>query len=523
MSEVEAKVVRRGASAARRASRAAPLPDNLRPVSPGMSGGRYKPLTDGEVLRIHHAALDVLENIGLADATPSGIEYMTNAGAKMTPEGRLIFPRSLVEDTVACAARHFVLHGQDAKHDMEPWDSRVYFGTAGAAVHMVDARTGGYRDSTTKDLYDIARVVDALEHLHFYQRSIVCRELVTAFELDVNTAYACVSGTSKHVGTSWVQPSHVEASLAMFHWMAGGEEKWRARPFVSQSNCFVVPPLKFAYDACLCLETAVRGGMPVLLLSAGQAGATAPAALATALVQEVAECLAGLVYVNSIKRGAPAIFGTWCFVSDLRTGAMSGGSPEQALLSAASAQLSRFYDLTGGTASGMSDAKLPDMQAGYEKGYNHALVGNAGANLIYESAGMLASLLGFTMEGLIIDNDIIGAVQRTIKGINVSDESLSLDTIRNVCLNGPGHYLGSDQTLQLMQKEYIYPTVGDRTSPNEWLDQGRPTVIDRAARKLSSILASHYPTHIPESVDAAIRARLPIKLPRAAMRPDSGS
>ena len=100
-----------------------------------------------------------------------------------------------------------------------------------------------------------------------------------------------------------------------------------------------MPPLKFAYDACLCLEVAVRGGMPVLLLSAGQAGATAPAALATALVQEVAECLAGLVYVNSIKRGAPAIFGTWCFVSDLRTGAMSGGSPEQALLSSASAQL----------------------------------------------------------------------------------------------------------------------------------------------------------------------------------------
>jgi trimethylamine--corrinoid protein Co-methyltransferase len=488
-----------------------------------MPGGRYTPLSDAEVLRIHRAALDVLENIGLADATPGGIEYMTKAGAKMTPAGRLIFPRALVEDTVARAARRFVLHGQDAKHDMEPWDSRVYFGTAGAAVHIVDARTGAYRDSTTKDLYDIARVVDTLDHIHFYQRSVVCRELVTSFELDVNTAYACVSGTTKHVGTSWVQPAHVEASLEMFRFIAGGEDKWRARPFVSQSNCFVVPPLKFAYDACLCLETAVLGGMPVLLLSAGQAGATAPAALATALVQEVAECLAGLVYVNAIKPGAPAIFGTWCFVSDLRTGAMSGGSPEQALLSAASAQLSRFYDLTGGTASGMSDAKLPDMQAGYEKGYNHALVGNAGANLIYESAGMLASLLGFSMEGLIIDNDVIGAVQRTIKGIDVSDESLSLETIRKVCLEGPGHYLGSDQTLQLMQKEYIYPSVGDRSSPNAWLEEGRPSIVDHAARKLASILASHYPTHIPESVDAVIRERLPIRLARAAMRPEADS
>jgi trimethylamine--corrinoid protein Co-methyltransferase len=519
MSEVESKVARGGARAARRAARSAPLPDSLRPVRPGMPGGRYKPLEDSDVLRIHHAALDVLEKIGLADATPSGVDYMTKAGAILNSAGRLIFPRALVEDTVARAARHFVLHGQDPKHDMEPWGSRVYFGTAGAAVHIVDAKTGVYRDSTTKDLYDIARVVDTLEHLHFYQRSVVCREVATPLEMDINTAYASVAGTTKHVGTSWVQPQHVEASLEMFHLMAGSEDKWRARPFVSQSNCFVVPPLKFAYDACLCLETAVRGGMPVLLLSAGQAGATAPAALASALVQEVAECLAGLVYVNAVKPGAPAIFGTWCFVSDLRTGAMSGGSPEQALLSAASAQLSRFYDLTGGTASGMSDAKLPDMQAGYEKAYNHALVGNAGANLIYESGGMLASLLGFSMEGLIIDNDIIGAVQRTIKGIEVTDESLSLETMRKVCLEGPGHYLGSDQTLHLMQREYIYPTVGDRTSPNQWVDEGRPTVVERASRKLESILASHNPTHLSDSVDAAIREKLPIRLPREAMRP----
>lgn len=519
MSEPEPIVARRGARAARRAARAAPLPDNLRPVMPGMPGGLYKPLADADVLRIHRAALDVLEQIGLADAPPSGVEYMTRAGARQTPEGRLVFPRALIEDTLAQAGRHFVLHGQEPKHDMEPWGSRVYFGTAGAAVHIVDGLTGTYRDSTTKDLYDIARVVDTLDHLHFYQRSIVCRDLVSPEELDINTAYACVAGTTKHVGTSWVRPEHVESSLEMLHLIAGGEDKWRARPFVSQSNCFVVPPLKFAYDACLCLETAVRGGMPVLLLSAGQAGATAPAALAAALVQEVAECLAGLVYVNAIQRGAPAIFGTWCFVSDLRTGAMSGGSPEQALLSAASAQLARFYDLTGGTASGMSDAKLPDVQSGYEKAYNHALVGNAGANLIYESAGMLASLLGFSLESLIIDNDIIGAVQRTIKGIDVSDESLSIETIRKVCIEGPGHYLGSDQTLQRMQKEYVYPSVGDRSSPNEWVIQGKPTVIERASRKLESILSSHYPTHIPDAVDAAIRARLPIRLPRESMRP----
>jgi len=288
---------------------------------------------------------------------------------------------------------------------------------------------------------------------------------------------------------------------------------------VSQSNCFVVPPMKFAYDACKCLEVAVRGGMPVLLLSAGQAGATAPASLATALVQETAECLAGLVYVNAVKPKAPAMFGTWCFVSDLRTGAMSGGSPEQALLSAASAQMARYYDLTGATASGMCDSKLPDAQAGFEKAYNHALVGNAGANLIYESAGMLASLLGFSLESLLIDNDIIGAVQRTIRGIEVNDETLSLDTIRDVCLNGPGHYLGAPQTLQLMQKDYLYPQVANRASPNQWTEAGRPTIVETASKKLQAILDGHFPSHISPEMDALLRAEFPIKLAREAMLP----
>jgi trimethylamine--corrinoid protein Co-methyltransferase len=198
---------------------------------------------------------------------------------------------------------------------------------------------------------------------------------------------------------------------------------------------------------------------------------------------------------------------------------MSGGSPEQALLSAASAQLAQFYDLTGGTASGMTDAKMPDAQSGYEKAYNHALVGNAGANLIYESAGMQASLLGFSLESLLIDNDIIGAAQRTIKGIEVSDASLSFETIKDVCLNGPGHYLGSEQTLNLMQSEYVYPMLGDRSNPKDWVDQGRPTILDRAIKKTKTIMAQHYPRHVSDEVDDTIRAKLPVRLPRDAMRP----
>ena len=519
MSEAMVESRRRGGRAARQALRAAPQPETERPVHPGMEGGRYRPLSEADMERIHRAALDVLEEIGLADPIPSCVELMTAMGGRISDPGRLVLPRALVEDVIANAARRFPLYGQDPKHDMEPWGKRVYFGTAGAAVFMVDPVTGAYRESKLADLYDIARVVDALEHVHFFQRSIVCRDMVAPSDLDLNTCYAAVAGTAKHVGTSFTQPQHVEDALDMLHLIAGGEAAWRARPFLSMSSCFVVPPLKFAEDACRCLEVGVRGGMPVLLLPAGQAGATSPAALAGAVVQEVAEVLAGLVYVDLLCPGHPAIFGPWPFVSDLRTGAMSGGSGEQALLTAACAQMGQFYDLPTGVPAGMTDAKLPDAQAGYEKGMTNLLAAQAGGNLIYEAAGMHASLLGCCFESFVIDNDMLGAILRTVRGIEVTGDSLSLAAMREVCMGGPSHFLGHGQTLELMQSEYLYPDIACRRSPKEWLEHDRADVLDHARKRLRAILGAHYPTYIPPALDRQLRAHFPIRLPEPSMRP----
>jgi trimethylamine--corrinoid protein Co-methyltransferase len=422
-----------------------------------------------------------------------------------------------VEDTIAAAARNITLCAQSEEHDLHLSGARTYFGTAGAAVHMVDIHGRSYRESTLQDLYDAARIVELMDNIHFFQRPLVARDIEGSLDLDVNTVYAAVSGTRKHVGSSFIFDRNVDATMSMLHILAGGEDKWRARPFVSNSNCFVVPPLKFAEDACAVLEACVRAGMPVLLLSAGQAGATAPAAIAGAVVQAVAEVLAGLVYVNALSPGHPAIFGTWPFVSDLRTGAMSGGSGEQALLTAACAQMAQFYDLPGGSAAGMTDSKMPDIQAGYEKGASTVLAGLAGLNMVYESAGMHASLLGFCLESLIIDNDMLGQSMRCVRGIEVNDETLSLDAMRDVCTSGPGHYLGHEQTIALMQSEYVYPALGDRTSPKEWDERGKPDIVERAIERKNEILSGVFPRHVSGDIDARIRAAVDIKLPREAM------
>ncbi|MGI1663728.1 trimethylamine methyltransferase family protein [Palleronia sp. KMU-117] len=502
--EQVARPRRTGGRAAQMAARAAAKPEAQRAVRAGMSGGQYRPLSEADVLRIHEAALQALEVIGLANAPASGVEILTGAGAILGDDGRIRFPRALVEDMLAVAARDLTLHGRDPAYDLHLSGTRVHFGTAGAAVHIVDPVTGNYRDSTARDLYDAARLAHHLDNIHFFQRTMVCRDVTDNYDMDVNTLYACLSGTTKHVGTSFSEPGHFAGCMELIHMVAGGEEAWRARPFVSNSNCFVVPPMKFAEESCITMEHCVRAGMPVLLLSAGQAGATAPAPLATTIVQAVAECLSGVVYVNAMKPGHPAIFGTWPFVCDLRTGAMSGGSAELGLLSAGCAQMHQFYGLPGGAAGGISDSKLPDMQAGWEQGITNLLAGLSGLNLVYESAGMHASLLGFCLPSLVLGDDIIGQVLRCVRGIEVTEDSVSIEVMKDVCLGGPGHYLGADQTLRLMETEYVYPKVGNRMSPKEWVEAGRPGLMDRAMARTDAIL-SQAPCQVASDIDRAVR------------------
>lgn len=517
---VETSSGRTGGRSARRAKRAAPLEKSQRPIWPGMRRSARGPLTEAGIERIHQAILEVLETIGFGEAPAFTVETLTAAGAIHDSEtGRIRFPRSLVEDAIANANRDFVWHARDPERSIEPCADRLYFGTGGAAVHLVDLENREYRESTVRDLYDAARIADLCDNVHFFQRPMVARDMDTPLLLDLNTAYACLAGTNKHMGMSFTDGATYDHCLEFLHMVAGGEEAWRRAPFVSNGNCFVVPPLKFAHDSCEVLERAARTGTPILALSAGQAGATAPAAIAGAVTQGYAEALVGMIYVNAIQPRSPVVLGAWPFVSDLRSGAMSGGSSEQSLLSAACGQMGQHYGLPTGSAAGMADAKLPDAQSGYEKGMTVSMAGLSGINMVYESVGMQASLLGFSPESLIIDNDLAGASLRLARGIEVTDENCSVDTIREVCIGGPGHYLGTGQTLSLMQSEYCYPELGDRSSPKEWAEIGKPDIVMLAKQRKKEILEGYFPDHINEELDGRIREAFDIRLPREVMRP----
>ncbi len=481
------------------------------PCPPGQLGGQYRPLSDPELHAIYDTALRLLAELGMGEVPERLTKDMLAIGAVDDGDGRILMPRALVEDAIAAAAKTFVFHGRDETRSIEVGGERVHFGTGGAAVQTLDLETGLYRPSTLADLHDFTRLQDTLDNVSWFTRCCVATDLSDNFELDVNTAFALMRNTTKPVATSFTLAEFVSPIVQMLDIVAGGEGLFSKRPFLKAHISPVISPMRFGEDAVDVVYACVEHNIPISCITAAQSGATAPATLAGFLAQSLAETLASLVMVHALKPGFPMVFSNWPLVIDLRTGAFAGGGGEIAVLNAASAQLSNWLGLPSGVAASMTDAKAIDAQYGVEKGITALAAGLAGGNLIYESSGMTASLLGASFEAFVLDNEMHSAIYRTLRGVEVSDDTLGFEAIREAVL-GEGHFLGHSQTYAAMERDYFYPQLADRDAPITWEEKGAPDIWARARETARGILETHHPEYLSAEQDRAIRDTFPIKL-----------
>jgi len=501
---------------ARRRERPADQTPTPPPVEGGLAGGWYRPLTDDAVARIVDGAKEVLERTGIEVFASPCRETFRAAGCRIDEDAnRVYIHAALVDECLALAANEVLLAGREEAHDLNLGGSRVYMGTGGQAVKIMDLK-GEVRETRLRDNYDIGRLVDILDHVHFYMRPVVSRDMPNEI-IDVNQYYACLAATPKHVMANSYIPGSVADVRRMGDILAGGADAFERRPVLSTSCCWTVSPLRYATETVEILDQIIEHGIPVAISSAPQSGATSPAALAGTLVQIIAEQLSGFVYVNLKKPGFPLIMGCVPAQVDLRTGAFTGGSGEFALMNAASAQIAQHLNVPLYNSSGIADSKVPDAQAGAETALTGLAAALAGANYIHHAAGFLESLLTVAFEQYVIDNDINGAVMRMVRGIEVTEETLSLDVIDQAC-RGEGHFLGHPQTLAMMNSEYVYPEVMDRASRDDWEAGGAKDMREAAREKAADILSNHFPEVIPHDLDAELRRLFDIRLTLDEMR-----
>ncbi|MBD3263662.1 MAG: glycosyltransferase, partial [Candidatus Omnitrophica bacterium] len=478
--------------------------------SAGLEGGMYSPLTQSRIERIYDAALSVLENTGIEVKPSRCRDVWRDAGARIDEDNdRVFIPRSIIEDAISHAVPEVLLCGQESEYDMVLGEKRVYLGTGGEAVKVVNP-DGAARESVLRDIFDIGRLIDCLEHIHFYQTPVEAHDVPQKLKA-VNKFYAALLATQKHVMSGCSTPQEVREVVKLAEMIAGGRDELLKRPFISFAVCWVISPLRYAPETVEVLDEIVRCGLPVAISSAPQAGATSPASLAGTLVQLTAEQLSGLAYVNLLKPGHPVILGYVPSVADLRTGNFSGGAAEFAFMNAAAAQIARYIGAPIYNSAGITDSKIPDAQAGYAKGRSTLAAALAGANFIHHSAGLLESLLAVSYAQFVMDDDNNAAVLRILRGMDVNGESLALDVIDEVC-KGDGHFLGHPHTFSLMRSEYYYPHTDDRSDRDSWQAKGAEDMHKRAQEAANQILQSYWPQHISKQTDNLVRERFDILL-----------
>ena len=473
-------------------------------IRKGLSGGQYKPLTDEDIQKIHSTTLKVLAEVGVEVNFKEARELFRAAGAEVDETKRIVkVPGDLVEELIEKAPSVVRLYGraENGELDCEIGGNTVYMGTGGTALNVQDPGATDSRRSELSDVMNMARLVEALDNIHFYMLNVYPNDL-SVEEVDVNRFGAALFWTRKHVMGGVYTLEGVRDVIKMAEVIAGSAQELRERPFISMVTCPISPfKLDKSYGE-LTMEAALNG-IPVVVPAEPLCGATAPITLAGNLVVQNVDSLAGVMLTQLTHPGAPTLFGCISSITDLRDMKYLSGAVEMGLMNAASAQMAQFYKLPLYSTAGMSDSKVNDAQAGYESAITGLMVALAGGNLIHDAAGFLEFCMTASYDKLVIDNEIIGMVMRAVEGIEVNDETLAFDVLKEV---GPGgHFVSNRHTRRHMRSEQYQPQLSDRENRDVWMKSSAKDARARAADKAREILDGESGPVLSQGIREKIR------------------
>lgn len=455
-------------------------------VTKVLEGGLYRPLSDEDIRAIHETSMRVFSEVGLKVNNKRARELFSSAGARVDQKSGLVrMGPERVMELIGKAPSTVMLYGQKPEHTLEAGGSKVYAGTGGTALYVMDPGSDKKRPALLGDLRNFARLVEKLENVRFFMLPLFPSD-VEVGSVDVNRFGTALAYTGKHVMGGVYTAEGIRNVVKMAALISGSEESLRERPIISMVTCCGISP--FVLDdkySELTIEVA-RAGIPVVTPVEPLCGTTAPVTLAGNLVVQNVDTLAGVMLAQLANPGTPVFYGCISSIADLKDMKYLSGAVEMGLMNAAAAQLARYYNLPIYATAGMSDAKTVDAQAGFESAITNLLVALAGGNLIHDAAGFLEFCMCASYEKLVLDNEILGIVMRAVRGIEVNPDTLAFDLLKKV--GAGGHFVSSRHTRRFMREEQYIPDLCCRSLREEWARNGSKDMRERAREKALSIL-----------------------------------
>ncbi len=456
-------------------------------------------LSPQDIEKIHQATLDVIESVGVRFPSPKALDIWASHGASIDRETSIVkAPGSLVEAALKKAPPIYILAARDSSQDLPLDGNHVFVGTDGCGVEVLDIYSGERRRSRLQDIAEIARVGDFLEEVAFHWVAVSAQDRPPESR-GLHELKAVWENSTKHVQTESIYNAReAEVAVEMAAAVAGGRQALRQRPVLSIMQC-TAPPLGHDGGSLEAALVAAEAGLPVGFMTMSACLTTGPATLAGNLVVGNAEVISALALIQLAYPGAPVFYAAAQTASDLRSGAYTGGGPEDFLFGAAGNLLSDFYNVPLSMGSFATGAKQPDWQAGIENSLSTFMASIVMSDMLL-GVGLLHGSRIWSYAQMLMDCEIFSLVVKIMEGIPVDEESLALDVIKAV---GPGgNFLKQKHTLKHMRDLYL-PNYMDRRPYNQWEEQ-KDGAADWALVKARQILETHQPSPLDPVLSAEL-------------------
>ena len=458
---------------------------------PELRGGQLAYLSPDNITELHAATRTVLEEVGVRITHRPALEVMEAHGCRVDfDKGIVRTPSPVLDKCLSTAPGEFTLAARDPAWDVHLDRKRVYT-IGGSSALFVLGLDGVRRPATLQDLADLTRLQDALPNLHV-MHGIVNPQDIPQEGFDRILFSTVMKNTRRNYYSQALGAQGVRDQVEMATLLAGSREAFRARPFFTIVLCLVSPLMHPRIRTEELMECAALG-VPVYVEVDAIPGATTPVTLAGTLVEESANVLTGVCLAQMVRPGHPCIYSLASGIMDMSTGNYSGGAPETQILHAATVQIAHSFGLPCQAGTGI-EAVIPDAQAGYERGLQFLTCALAGADFVHLATGMLEQMLTASYEMCVIDDEILAAAFRIVRGLEVNRETIALDLIRRVGIGGD--YLGEEHTARHMREVTWFPRITNRQRWDGWIAEGGKDMRQRAVEQARAILSDHHPVHL---------------------------
>jgi trimethylamine--corrinoid protein Co-methyltransferase len=453
-----------------------------------------------DVQRLHTATLEVIERTGVRFPSAKALDIWEQHGAIVDRETMIVkAPGALIEEALKEAPPVYTLAACQPEQELLLDGNHVFLGTDGCGVEVLDLYTSQRRRSEWQDVADIARIGDYLPQIAFHWVAVSAQDRPPQSR-GLHELAAIWQNSSKHVQTESIySEQQATAAVEMAAALAGGCEALRRRPLLSIMQC-TAAPLGHDGGSLEAALVAAAAGLPVGFMTMTSCASTAPVTLAGNLVVGNAEVISALALIQLAHPGAPVFYAAAQTAMDLRSGAYTGGGPEDFLFGAATNLLADFYNVPLSMGAFATGAKEPDWQAGIENSLSAFMASLTMSDMLL-GAGLLHGSRIWSYEQLLLDCEIFDLVRQMMAGILVNEETLALDVIHRV---GPGgNFLAQRHTKKHMRQLWLSKYM-DRRPYNVW-EEKRDGARQWANEEARRILESHQPAPLDPLLAAELQ------------------